>query len=66
MKNLTILLFVMLSAVGCASQAGPFVTSISSDGNGGVIVEKCMANFDPMMSTMHNASCTSTLIKLSK
>lgn len=49
---------------GCASKAGPFVTSISSDGRGGLIVEKCMAKFDPWMSTVNNDDCTSTTMRI--
>jgi hypothetical protein len=51
---------------GCSSKAGPFVTNISSDGAGGLIIEKCMAKFDPWMSTVNNDSCTSTSITLKK
>lgn len=51
---------------GCASYAGPFVSNISSDGRGGVVVEKCMAMYEPFMNTMSNANCTTYNIKLSK
>ena len=55
---------VVLAVSGCASHAGPFVTNISSDGRGGLVVEKCMAKFDPWMSTVNNDNCTSTNIQL--
>lgn len=67
MKNITTLLIAALSVFvisGCSSRAGPFVTSISSDGRGGLIVEKCMAKFDPWMSTVNNDNCTSTTMQV--
>jgi hypothetical protein len=67
MRKVTALLVATLSAViisGCSSRAGPFVTGISSDGRGGLIVEKCMAKFDPWMSTMNNDNCTSTAMRV--
>jgi len=63
MRKVTALLIATISVIvisGCSSRAGPFVTSISSDGRGGLIVEKCMAKFDPWMSTVNNDNCTST------
>ncbi|KKN95020.1 hypothetical protein LCGC14_0183470 [marine sediment metagenome] len=63
MRKITALLIATISVIvisGCSSRAGPFVTSISSDGRGGLIVEKCMAKFDPWMSTVNNDNCTST------
>jgi len=45
--------------LACVSHAGPFVTNISSDGRGGLVVEKCMARFDPWTSTVTNDACTS-------
>ena len=67
MKKVTALLITALSVIvisGCSSRAGPFVTSISSDGRGGLIVEKCMAKFDPWMSTVNNDNCTSTTMQV--
>jgi len=31
---------------GCSANAGPFVTNVSADGKGGLIVEKNMVHFD--------------------
>ncbi len=67
MKKVTALLIAAISVIvisGCSSRAGPFVTSISSDGRGGLIVEKCMAKFDPWMSTVNNDNCTSTTMQV--
>lgn len=57
--------FVLALAVsGCASHAGPYVTNISSDGRGGLTVEKCMTRFDPWMYTVANEQCTSTNLRM--
>lgn len=58
--------FLVLSTVGCSSQAGPFVANISSDGRGGLTVEKCMVRLDRMINTVETASCTTTQITLTK
>lgn len=50
---------------GCSSQAGPFVTNISSDGRGGLVVEKCMVRLDRMINTVESSSCTNSSITLS-
>lgn len=57
--------FAVIAAVtGCASQAGPFVTGISSDGRGGIVVEKCMVRLDRMINTVEASSCTNSNIAL--
>jgi hypothetical protein len=61
-KKILLVLFVSVAVSGCSSHAGPFVTSISSDGRGGLIVEKCMAKFDPWMSTVNNDQCRTSKI----
>mgnify|MGYP001767212975 CR=1 FL=1 len=53
-----------LFLVSCATTAGPFVTAISSDGAGGLVVEKCMARFDPWMGTVGNHNCNSANIQI--
>lgn len=59
-------IFVVLAVIlsGCASQAGPFVTNISSDGRGGLTVEKCMVRLDRMINTVEASNCTNTTITL--
>lgn len=59
-----IVTLAVLILSGCASRAGPFITNISSDGQGGLTIEKCMAKFDPWMSTVNNDECTSSNIRL--
>ena len=58
--------FLVFAMFGCASQAGPFVTNISSDGRGGLTVEKCMVRLDRMINTVESSNCTNTLINLAK
>ena len=44
-KNLLVLGALALILAGCSS-AGPYVTNISSDGNGNIIVEKNMVKYN--------------------
>lgn len=48
---------------GC-SYAGPFVTSVSSDGNGGLIIEKSMIEFNAFLGTVSNHKATTTTVYL--
>lgn len=67
MKKSCVALFsLVVPLAGCASKAGPFVTNISSDGAGGIVVEKCMVRLDRMINTVESADCTNTQIKLSR
>lgn len=59
-------LAIAFSATGCSSKAGPFVSNISSDGEGGIVVEKCMVRLDRMINTVETADCTNTNIRLRK
>lgn len=52
-----------LLATGCTT-AGPFVTSISSDGNGNLIIEKSMVKMNSFMGTVSNVNTTTTTIRL--
>jgi type IV secretion system protein VirB7 len=64
MKRLSILACLALALQGCASYAGPFVTSVSSDGNGGLNVQSCMVRLERFTKTVSNADCTSQHIQL--
>lgn len=55
---------LLLFSTGCTT-AGPFVTSISSDGRGGLIVEKSMVKFNSFTGTVSNENSTTTTIKIS-
>ena len=41
----TALVCAVLMVAGCATTAGPFVTNISSDGQGGLVIEKAMVEY---------------------
>lgn len=64
--RITILAVISLGIVACNSKAGPFVTNISSDGKGGLVVEKCMVNLNRMITTVESSDCTNTSIALSR
>ena len=60
------LILISLSILACNSKAGPFITNISSDGKGGLTVEKCMVNLNRMITTVESSDCTNTSIALSR
>lgn len=57
------LALLALTSVSCTT-AGPFVTSISSDGQGGLIVEKSMVKYNSFMGTVSNENTTTTTVRL--
>ena len=59
-----ILVAILALTVSACTNAGPFVTSISSDGNNGLIVEKCQLHMNALMGTVSNENCTNTQIKV--
>jgi len=59
----TLAFLATLALAGC-STAGPFVTNISSDGNGGLIIEKCMVEHNGWMGWITNVDSTTTKIYL--
>ncbi len=63
MKKFVLLALLSLTISACTN-AGPFVTSISSDGNNGLIVEKCQLHMNAFMGTVSNENCTNTQIKI--
>lgn len=50
------LLFIPLLLCGCMSQSGPFVTNISSDGRGNLIIEKNMVQYNKAFGTVGTAA----------
>ena len=55
---------VLIGVAGCTSRAGPFVTNVSSDGRGNLVIEKCMVELQRQISTVQNTDCTATAIAL--
>jgi len=47
--------------IGCTT-AGPFVTNISSDGNGGLVIEKAMVEMNGFTGTVTNKNPTTSTI----
>lgn len=65
MKRLLIISIGAILLQGCTS-AGPFVTNISSDGNGGLQIEKCMVHMNAFMGTVSNDQCTTQNINITR
>ena len=61
MKKLFIL--SLLALTGCTT-AGPFVTNISSDGKGGIIVEKSRIHYNDFTGTVSNKGSYTTKIQV--
>jgi hypothetical protein len=51
-------LVLALSAIGCVSHAGPFVTNVRYDGNGSLIVDRCTADFNSFTNDISTGDCT--------
>lgn len=58
-----ILVTIVLLMTGC-STAGPFVTSISHDGSGGIAVEKCNVKYNWFTGTVSNSDCMQSNIRV--
>lgn len=63
-KILQILVLTMVvTMLGCTT-AGPFVTGISSDGRGNLIIEKSHVHMNAFMGTVSNEGGTTTTIRI--
>jgi len=62
MKTFFLLCGIALLA-GCTT-AGPFVTSISSDGNNGLNIVKCDVHMNAFMGTISNSNCHTTSVRI--
>lgn len=65
-SKLVVISIIGLSTQAC-TQAGPFVTNISSDGNNGLTVEKCTVEMNAVLgglSAIRSKDCTTQNIKL--
>jgi hypothetical protein len=51
----------LTTLAGCTT-AGPFVTNISSDGNGGLVVEKAMVQMNGFTGTVTNVNPSTSTI----
>ncbi len=62
--RMTCALLLGCAAATSCSTAGPFVTSISSDGQGNLIIEKSMVKFNPFVGHVSNTKPSTTTIKI--
>jgi len=56
---------VLAVILGGCSTAGPFITNISSDGRGGLNIEKCKLYFETWKGTVSNYDCRASSIQMS-
>ena len=63
MKNRIAIAVLALLACSC-STAGPFVTNISSDGKGNLVVEKSMVQMNAFTDTVSNVNSTTSTIRV--
>ena len=64
MKNVIMSILLAMSLTACTT-AGPYVTNISSDGKGGLNIEKCGVKMNRFTGTVSTSECTSQHIQLS-
>lgn len=65
MKIAIVLLVAMLFS-GCTTLAGPFVTNVSHDGEGRLLVDRCNVTYNAFLGTVGNANCNSSTVKIWK
>ena len=63
MKYLWTVLLFSFVLMGCTT-AGPFVTNISSDGRGNLIIEKTKVQMNSFMGTVSNENSSTSTIRV--
>ena len=63
MKRLSLIVLATVAITGCTT-AGPFVTNISSDGAGGLNVDKCSVQMNAFMGTVSNQDCSTHSLRV--
>ncbi|MBK8102633.1 MAG: membrane lipoprotein lipid attachment site-containing protein [Cellvibrionales bacterium] len=63
MKKIFLAICAVTAISGC-SNAGPFVTNVSSDGNNGLNIEKCAVHYNSFTGNVSTGQCSTTYIKL--
>ena len=58
------IVLIALTILGGCTSAGPFITNISSDGRGNLIVEKSRIKYNGFMGTISNEGGTTTTIRV--
>lgn len=64
MKKILVLSILLLGLIGCTT-AGPFVTNISSDGRGGLNIEKARVKLNFWTNGLETCETTDSNIQLS-
>ena len=59
MKNVIMSILLAMSLTACTT-AGPYVTNISSDGKGGLNIEKCGVKMNAFLGTVSTSMYIST------
>ena len=67
-KAIYLLVLSLFVIVGCSMKetAGPFITSISHEGEGRLSIEECMLQFGPWAGTLTTTDCSRTSILINK
>ena len=63
MKKLLCLVVLCAAFAGC-TMAGPYVTNVSSDGQGGLNIERCAVKMNAFMGVISTGDCTSSHLRL--
>ncbi len=63
MRKVVFLSFALIAS-GCTTSAGPYVTNISSGGEGKLVIEKCMVELNRFITMLSNKDCRSTTIQV--
>jgi hypothetical protein len=53
-------------SLSACSASGPFVTSISSDGTGGLNVTSCSSDFNGFSGTQSNGACSTSHVQVAQ
>lgn len=60
----SVVLVLLVGLVAGCTQAGPFVTGLSSSGPNKLLIEKCYVHMNAFMGTVSNDACTTHEITL--
>jgi hypothetical protein len=58
------ILAALVALAGCTTTAGPFISTISSDGAGQLHVSKCMVSFNGFLGVVSSTDCTAVVIPI--
>jgi hypothetical protein len=64
MRRTLLAVLLALPTIGCVSRAGPFVTNISSAGNGRLYVQRCYVEYSDTGKEISNQDCREEIVDL--